>query len=96
MSPQQARERARAAVRQLAGVAGAATTRRRARRALAFALDGLGLGLIAYAAWLWSPAVGFLVAGVIALGVAALASPAPDPAAPQAPDGDGTEGAGTS
>lgn len=63
---------------------------RRARRALVFALDGLGLGLIITAACLVSVALGFLVAGVIALGVAVVASPAEGQAAD---DRDETEGA---
>jgi hypothetical protein len=56
------------------------------------ALDGLGLGLIITAACLVSVALGFLVAGVIALGVAVVASPAEGTQAAGA-DGDETEGA---
>jgi hypothetical protein len=58
-----------------------------------FALDGLGLGLIIAAACLISVALGLLVAGVIALGVAVVASPTDDDGHSTGADGDGTEGA---
>jgi hypothetical protein len=48
---------------------------RRARRAVMLLLDALGLALIIVAAWVANRALGFLVAGVIALCVAVIASP---------------------
>lgn len=48
----------------------------RARRAVMLLLDALGLALIIVSAWVANRALGFLVAGVIALCVAVVASPA--------------------
>jgi hypothetical protein len=48
---------------------------RRARRAAMVLLDALGLALIIIAAWVTNHALGFLVAGAIALCVAVIASP---------------------
>ena len=61
---------------------------RAARRLLVLALDAAGLTLIVYAAWTYSQALGFLVAGVIALGVAVVLTPS-DRGSGQR-DGDGT------
>lgn len=46
-----------------------------ARRTVTICLDALGLTLIIYSAWLVSTALGCLVAGVIALGVAVVLTP---------------------
>ena len=51
---------------------------RRVRRAAMVLLDALGLALIIAAAWVTNRALGFLVAGVIALCVAVVTS-SPDP-----------------
>jgi len=59
---------------------------RRTRRAVMLLLDAFGLALIIVSAWVANRALGFLVAGVIALCVAVVASPS------SSSDQDDTEG----